>query len=70
MQEGDRETLTALRDNTETTELLRIQENSSHIEDYTNISCYTKQGMDADSLVVFARYEVKFRGSGHHASRH
>ena len=63
MQEGDRETLTALRDNTETTELLRIQENSSHIEDYTNISCYTKPGMDADSLVVFARYEVKFRGS-------
>ena len=63
MQEGDRETLTALRDNTETTELLRIQENSSHIEDYTNISCYTKPGMDADSLVVFAHYEVKFRGS-------
>ena len=63
MQEGDRETLIALRDNTETTELLRIQENSSHIEAYTDLVCYTKPGADADSFVVFARYEVKFRGS-------
>ena len=63
MQEGDSQTLTGLRDNTENAELLRIQENSSHIEAYTDISCYTKPGMDADSLVVFARYEVKFQGS-------
>ena len=62
LQEGDEETLTSLRDNTGTADLLRIQENSSHIEAYTNISCYTKPGLEADSYVVFAYYEVKFQG--------
>lgn len=62
LQEGDEDTLTSLRDNTGTAELLRMQENSSHIEAYTNISCYTKPGLEADSYVVFAYYEVKFQG--------
>ncbi len=62
LQEGDEETLISLRDNTGTADLLRIQENSSHIEAYTNISCYTKPGLEADSYVVFAYYEVKFQG--------
>ena len=62
LQEGDEETLTSLRDNTGTADLLRIQENSSHIEAYTNISCYTKPGLEADSYVVFAYYEVNFQG--------
>ncbi len=62
LQEGDEETLTALRDNTGTAELLRMQENSSHIEAYTDISCYTKTGLEADSYVVFACYELKFQG--------
>ena len=62
LQEGNEETLTSLRDNTGTADLLRMQENSSHIEAYTNISCYTKSGLTADSYVVFAYYEVKFQG--------
>ncbi|HJA91991.1 MAG TPA: SH3 domain-containing protein [Candidatus Eisenbergiella merdipullorum] len=62
MQEGDEEALRSMRDNTENTELLRIQENSSHIEAYTNISCYTKPGREEGSYVVFAYYEVKFQG--------
>ena len=62
LQEGDEETLTSLRDNTGTADLLRMQENSSHIEAYTDISCYTKSGLEADSYVVFACYEVKFQG--------
>ena len=62
MQEDDEETLTALRDYTGTAELLRIRENSSHIEAYTDISCFTKSGLEEGSYVVFARYEVKFEG--------
>lgn len=62
LQDGDEETLTELRDNTGTADLLRMQENSSHIEAYTNLACYTKTGLDADSYVVFAYYEVKFQG--------
>lgn len=62
LQEGDEETLTQLRDNTENKELLRMQENSSRIESYDNITCYTKSGMEEGSYVVFAYYEVKFQG--------
>ena len=46
LQEGDEETLTALRDNTGTAELLRMQENSSHIEAYTDISELPKHIFD------------------------
>ncbi len=60
---GDVETLTALRDNTENKELLRMQENGSRIDSYNNISCYTKSGVEPDSYVVFAYYEVKFDGA-------
>lgn len=61
LQEGDEEALTGLRDNTADKDLLRMQENSSHIESYSNIVCYTKSGLEADSYVVFAYYEVKFQ---------
>ncbi len=60
---GDEETLTALRDNTENKELLRMQENSSRIDSYSSIVCYTKSGLEPGSYVVFAYYEVKFKGT-------
>ena len=31
------------------------------VEDYQNITCYTKQGLTQDSYVVYVTYEVKFR---------
>lgn len=31
------------------------------IEDYRDITCYTKQGLTADSYVVYVTYELKFR---------
>lgn len=62
LQQGDEAVLRELRDNTENKELFRMQENSNHIESYNNLSCYTKSGMEEDSYVVFAYYEVKFDG--------
>lgn len=62
LEEGDEAALGEIRDYTENKELLRIQENSGHIEAYNNITCYTKSGLEEDSWVVFACYEVKFKG--------
>lgn len=62
LAEGDEETLLALRDSTLPKELLRMQENSSHIENYSGITVYTRSGEEEESYVVFARYEVKFKG--------
>lgn len=62
LQSGDGETIKLLRDNTDAKELLRMQLNGEYIEAYQNLACYTKSGLDEDSYVVFAYYEVKFAG--------
>ena len=62
LQSKDLETVKALFDYSEDKELLRMQENSSHIESYNNIVCYTKSGLEPDSYVVYACYDVKFEG--------
>lgn len=62
LQSKDLETVKALFDYSEDKELLRMQENSSHIESYNNIVCYTKSGLEPDSYVVYACYDVKFVG--------
>ncbi|WP_455618876.1 SH3 domain-containing protein [Eisenbergiella sp.] len=62
LQSEDLETVKSLFDYSEDKELLRMQENSSHIESYNNIVCYTKSGLEPDSYVVYACYDVKFVG--------
>lgn len=62
LQSDDLETLKSLLDYSEDKELLRMQENGSHIESYNNIVCYTKSGLEPDSYVVYACYDVKFEG--------
>lgn len=62
LQSEDLETVKSLLDYSEDKELLRMQENSSHIESYNNIVCYTKSGLEPDSYVVYACYDVKFEG--------
>lgn len=62
LQSDDMETIKTLLDYAEDKELLRMQENGSHIESYNNIVCYTKPGLDTDSYVVYACYDVKFIG--------
>ena len=62
LQSDDLDTVKSLLDYSEDKELLRMQENSSHIESYNNIVCYTKSGLEPDSYVVYACYDVKFEG--------
>lgn len=38
----------------------KLQKKGEYIEDYRNISCYTKPGMTEGSYVAFVYYEVKF----------
>ena len=49
LQSDDLDTVKSLLDYSEDKELLRMQENSSHIESYNNIVCYTKSGLEPDS---------------------
>lgn len=62
LQSDDLDTVKSLLDYSEDKELLRMQENSFHIESYNNIVCYTKSGLETDSYVVYACYDVKFEG--------
>ena len=57
---GDIETINSLRDFSEQTELLQIQEKSKYLEGYEDINCYTKQGPEEDSFVVYVTYYAKF----------
>lgn len=38
----------------------RMGQQTEHIETYQNISCYTKAGLEADSYIVFTRFDIKF----------
>lgn len=57
---GDIETINSLRDYSEQTELLQIQEKSKYLEAYEDINCYTKPGPEEDSFVVYVTYYAKF----------
>ena len=40
---------------------LQLKDEAVYIEDYQDITCYTKAGMTDDSYVVYVTYDVKFR---------
>lgn len=40
-------------------EKLTIEKKKDYIEEYRDVVCYTKKGLDEDSFVVFASYEMK-----------
>lgn len=39
-----------------------IQMMSGYVESYSNIACYTKKGLEEDSFIVSATYDMKFNG--------
>lgn len=39
----------------------QLDAEAAEIEDYQDITCYTKQGMTEDSYVVYVTYKIKFR---------
>ena len=59
--EGDIDTINSIKDYSEQTELLQIQEKSNYLEGYEDINCYTKPGPEENSYVVYASYYAKFR---------
>ncbi len=48
-------------DRIEERESCRLKDEAVYIEDYQDITCYTKVGMTDDSYVVYVTYDVKFR---------
>lgn len=62
LADGDVETIKALRDYNDETELITYEKKSEFIESYDNITCYTKEGLDENSCFVYVSYEVKIEG--------
>lgn len=50
-----------LTDNFSSTDEAKVV-NATYIESYDNIQVYTKKGLDDNSYVVFASYDLKFQG--------
>lgn len=59
--EGDIDMINSIKDYSEQTELLQIQEKSNYLEGYEDINCYTKPGPEENSYVVYASYYAKFK---------
>ena len=57
---GDIEGLSAVEDETDEEEQERILRSTDLVEEYQNISCYTKKGLEDGSYLVFVYYELKF----------
>lgn len=58
---GDVETITAIKNQTDEKELLKIQKKSAYIESFENVNVYTKPGPVDNSYVAFVYYEIKFK---------
>lgn len=58
---GDMEGLATVVDEISDEEKSRILGSQNLVEGYQNISCYTKNGMEENTYVVFVYYELKFK---------
>lgn len=59
---GDMDALSALTENMSETEKSYISVFSEQVEQYENISCYTKRGLDDTSYIVSVSLEMRFKG--------
>ena len=57
----DTDAMKELTDNFSTTDETKVA-NATYIESYDNVQVYTKKGLDENSYVVFASYDLKFQG--------
>jgi len=62
LADGDMDTVVACRNYTEDTEKIRLQKKSEYIDQYENITCYTKKGLLENTYLAYVYYEVKFTG--------
>ena len=60
LADGDMDTVVACRNYTEDTEKIRLQKKSEYIEQYENLTCYTKKGLVDNTYLAYVYYEVKF----------
>lgn len=61
LADGDTDTIVSLMDYNDETSLITYEKRSEFIEDYTNITCYTKPGLDENSYCVYVTYDVKVK---------
>ncbi len=59
LAEGDVERVDETVDELTEDEIKTIEKKKDYIEAYNNVVCYTKKGLEEDSFVVFAAYEMK-----------
>ena len=60
LQSGDASAVVALCSYIDDTEKIRIEKKSNYIENYENLTCYTKAGPVENSYIVYATYDAKF----------
>ena len=59
LSSGDLELVESMVDVLTEEEKLTIERKKEYIEEYRNLTCYTKKGLEEDSFVVFAAYDMK-----------
>lgn len=59
--EGDMQQLSAMAQGLDEKELIYLEKRSAYIEEYQNLVCYTKPGLEEGSYVVYASYDMKFK---------
>lgn len=62
LADGDMDTIVSLRDYNDDTSLITYEKRSEFIEEYSNITCYTKPGLEEKSYFVYVTYDVKVMG--------
>ncbi|MBQ7841155.1 MAG: SH3 domain-containing protein [Lachnospiraceae bacterium] len=61
LTDGDTEKIKQLSDEVDEETIIYLQKRSGYIEAYQNLVCYTKNGLEENSYVVYASYEIKFK---------
>ena len=60
LAKGDMEKVDQVNTSVSDVEMVSLEKQSLYIENYENISCYTKKGLEEDSYFVFAVTDLKF----------
>jgi len=62
LADGDMDTIVALSDYNDDTTLITYEKRSEYIDEYLNITCYTKPGLEENSYFVYVSYDTKVTG--------
>lgn len=61
LAEGDMDTVVALKDYNDDTTLITYEKRSEYIEEYADVTCYTKPGLEENSYFVYVSYNVRVK---------